>query len=270
MKKILKNIFFAFSFFIAKLMSFFGFDFYRPVILLYHSVGKNNSKYTVSEKDFIKQINFLKNNKRVVALSELVEIVKRKEKIKNLVAITIDDGYFDTVDFVARKIKEFNFPPATVFLTTNLNESDKLGNIKRPQEQDIIRTSNEKSLVFEIHGHNHKPFRDALLEGESVLRSEILDCKNKILELTGRDPIFLAYPSGRENDEVRNFVKNLDLQAGFGNHYGTVSDKENIMSFPRVQVDMNTDFFLFKMRLTRAVDMAESLKKLFKKYGKRK
>ena len=270
MKIIFKNIFFGFSFVLAKMFSLGGFSFYRPVILLYQSVGNNESKYTVSEKDFIKQMSFLQKKKKVVSLEEMVNLIKRGEKTKNLVAITIDDGYFDTVDFVARKIKEFNFPPATVFLTTNLEESQKLGGIRRPKEEGITRTSNERSLVFEIHGQNHKPFREALKEGENVLRSEILDCKNKISELTGRDPVFLAYPSGRESSEVREFVKNLGLQAGFGNHYGTVSVEENMMSLPRVQVDRNTNFFLFKVRLTRAVDVAEGLKKFFKKYGKRK
>ena len=50
-----------------------------------------------------------------------------------------------------------------------------------------------------------------------------------------------------------NFVNNLGIRVGFGNHYGTVSNLENIMSLPRVQVDRDTNFFLFKIRLTRAV-----------------
>lgn len=270
MKKILKNIFFAFSFFTAKLLSFFGYFFNRPVILLYHSVGENNSKYTVSEKDFVKQMEFLKRNKKVISLEELVNLVASSQKTNNLVAITIDDGYLDTVDFVATKIKEFGFPPATVFLTTNLDQSEKLGGIKRPSGEQITRSYSEKSLVFEIHGQNHKPFREALLEGEDVLRSEILDCKNKIFQLTGCNSTFLAYPSGRESQEVRNFVNNLGIRVGFGNHYGTVSSRENIMSLPRVQVDRDTSFFLFKTRLTRAVDMAEKIKRFFKKYAKRR
>lgn len=270
MKKITKNLFFTFSFFIAKMYSFFGIHLHRPVILLYHSVGENKSKYTVSEKDFIRQMKFLKNKKKVVSLEELVSVIENGKKVKNLVAITLDDGYFDTTNFVASKMKEFGFPPATVFLTTNLKESEKLASLRRPSEEDVIRTFNEKSLVFEIHGHNHKPFREALAEGEDVLKSEILDCKNKILELTGHSPVFLAYPSGRENSEIRGFVKSLGIKAGFGNHYGTVSNKENIMTLPRIQVDRDTNFFLFKIRLTRAVDVAEKIKIFFKKYGKRR
>lgn len=270
MKKIIKNIFFVFCLFLARVSSFLGVSTHRPVVLLYHSVGNNDSKYTVSERDFIKQMNFLKKNKKVVSLSELVEAVEKKEKTKNLVAVTIDDGYFDSVDFVARYNKELGFPPITVFLTTNLEQSDKLGGIKRPDKDDIVRTFNEESLIFEMHGHNHKPFREALGEGEESLKAEILDCQNKIFELTGYKSYFLAYPSGRQNEEIRNFIKNLGIKAGFGNNYGTISGNESMMSLPRVQVDKNTNFLLFKIRLSRAVDIAESIKNFFKKYGNRK
>ena len=69
----------------------------KLVILCYHRIENNASdpvKITVSKKNFLKQINFLKEYAEIISPNQLFESLgKRKNLPKRSVLLTFDDGY---------------------------------------------------------------------------------------------------------------------------------------------------------------------------------
>ena len=108
MKKLIKNL-------IYKILSYFNFG--GVVILMYHSIAENNEFFTVSPKEFEKQMAYLKNhNFNVVKLTDLPGLFKKPILRKSLV-ITFDDGYEDNY-LNARPILEKYNLPATIFVSS--------------------------------------------------------------------------------------------------------------------------------------------------------
>lgn len=62
-------------------------------------------------------LNYLNNAFDVVSLSNLAERLHEHKQMKNMCAITFDDGWRDNYDVAYPLLRSFNFP-ATIFLTT--------------------------------------------------------------------------------------------------------------------------------------------------------
>ena len=94
---------------------------------MYHRFNQTElSSTNISTNEFVKQMNFLKeNNFNVLPLSYLVSFFKKKETIpKNAVFITIDDGYKSVYDHAYPILKSFKFP-FSVFLSTDFVSNEK-------------------------------------------------------------------------------------------------------------------------------------------------
>lgn len=99
-------------------------------ILCYHGVIKNNNSKGVvnynskhiSEKNFEKQMIFLKKNQNVISLKDFLRLKKRK---KNLTIITFDDGFKNNYLSAYKILKKYNLP-ATFFICPGLINKKKL------------------------------------------------------------------------------------------------------------------------------------------------
>jgi peptidoglycan/xylan/chitin deacetylase (PgdA/CDA1 family) len=122
------------------------------LILSYHSVTSSaevpfiDPRYALPVAEFQKQMEFLATHRRVLAMSDLVDRVRRRLPIPaGAVVITFDDGYLNTLRVAAPVLDRLGLP-ALVYLPT--------GQIERAQSQFIdvlhgtfaLRTSNELHL----------------------------------------------------------------------------------------------------------------------------
>ncbi len=92
------------------------------LVLIYHRVLdlKNDPQLLcVTPENFEKQIIWLKENFKIISLSELVKKIKEKKLDDKYIAITFDDGYFDNL-YYAKPILEKHKVPATIFVSTGL------------------------------------------------------------------------------------------------------------------------------------------------------
>ena len=65
-------------------------------VLEYHSIGSNGSFYSVDEREFKRQIDYLRNNYKFVSLSDIEKYVRNDLVLhRKSVSITFDDGYYD-------------------------------------------------------------------------------------------------------------------------------------------------------------------------------
>lgn len=126
------------------------------IILMYHSV-KNSARTlyidpanNITEQQFIKQMDFLKNNRNVISLDKLVDLISAKEEIPvGTVVLTFDDGYVDNFEVVA-PILQIHDLPATLFLPTGYIDRQENQWIDHLYWMFMNRTNNNLSL-FEIN-----------------------------------------------------------------------------------------------------------------------
>ncbi len=256
------------------------------VIINFHGVTDvignrfNNRHLCVNE--FNKIIKYLKNNFRIVTLSEIFEIHRSKTKPKQkTVALTFDDGYInnfsqalpvlkkydvpatfyliskglvddsyyvwpDIIDLVQREVKENIVLDAGTFkypgfycseIKLSLVDFLKSCGAKRekyiselsvqypfykdvaekyPQLIELIRKNefakftNEPLIEYSSHTHTH--FNLEYLS-RTECETELTESKKIIKELTGKDPISLAFPDGSYSKETLEVA----LKAGYKN-----------------------------------------------------
>jgi len=104
-----------------------------PRILLYHGITEGNSvfgienyrKKFIPQEDFLRQIQFLKKNFKIVSLENLVKTLFHSPKqAEGMLAVTFDDGYQNVYRVAWPILKKYNIP-FTVFLTTDFIEKQK-------------------------------------------------------------------------------------------------------------------------------------------------
>lgn len=255
MKLILKNLsylFFAAVYSLKKLVT----PQKEVYVLMYHSVEDTDWKYGVRPKDFQKQIGYLKDNYHVVPLERVVNFIKSRDDLPNKsVALTFDDGYLDTYQTVFPLLKQYQLP-ATVFLTTNLAPQPKLGNLPRLNWEQIKEMFASGLVKFEVHGHNH----------QELSAEEVLQCREAIANHLQYQSQLIAYPAGRHNPAIVNFLKNNGFLAAFGISEGLVKQGDDLFNIKRIQIDKTMNFMLFKLRLTGAIEWHRRFINLWRKY----
>src|SRR3989344_1100001 len=221
------------------------------LVLMYHSVEESPWKYSVSPSLFERQMKYLAKNFSIIPLADVVSYAKgEKEFSGKSVAITIDDGYADTYTTVFPVIKKFKIP-VTVFLTTDLSKSSKLGNLPRITWPQVEEMGKSGLVTFEVHGHTHANLVEISGNGDA-LKGEIMQCANEIKNHTGREPRRISYASGHKNPTVIDFLKKNGFRAGFTINEGFIRQGDDVFRLRRTQVDGTMSFTLFKMRLTGA------------------
>lgn len=219
----------------------------RATILMYHSVGDSDLLFNVSLEDFLRQINYLKKgNYRVLKLTEVIDKIKRKERIEpKTVVITFDDGYKDNYQNVFPALNENNFP-ATIFIPTSYIGS-KFNGLDVLDWKEIKEMASSGLIDFGFHSHTH-PHK---MSGISIdnFSLEISEAK-KILEknLFRFVPVF-AYPRGSYNDKQIELLKREGFSGAVTVEEGLVGENDDPMRLKRNFIYNRCSFAEFKGKL---------------------
>jgi peptidoglycan/xylan/chitin deacetylase (PgdA/CDA1 family) len=99
----------------------------KAVVLMYHrisDIAQDPWDLCVDPENFADHLRKLKVNFDVIPMYRLAERLRNKDSLKNLVAITFDDGYYDNYQN-AKPILEKHGIPATFYLTTKFKADKK-------------------------------------------------------------------------------------------------------------------------------------------------
>jgi peptidoglycan/xylan/chitin deacetylase (PgdA/CDA1 family) len=228
-------------------------------IIMYHSFDEEGWRYGVSPENLKKQLSYLKEKKNIVSLEQVVQYARDEICLKSdSVAITIDDGYEDTFTTFFPLAQKYNIP-FTLFLTTDLTKKPNLGNLNRPTRAQLQQMHDSGLVSFGLHGHSHMHFTEVF--DKDLIEEEILKSEDFLESITGEKPKFVAYPSGRYNEQVLNYFKTRsEYVAGLAIHSGFVSPRDDLFRLKRVEVSRNIQsFLLFKLRLTPALTVYNSI-----------
>jgi peptidoglycan/xylan/chitin deacetylase (PgdA/CDA1 family) len=224
-----------------------------PTILLYHQFEGSNSISALMERtcilkeSFIDQILTLKKNGWLFTnLKTLLENLTSKpgpDRRKNLIALTIDDGYQDLLH-----ISDFLFEhkiPATVFICPDYLGKNNLWNtkssiIKKHLERDEIKILESKGFEFEFHGKDHHRMTKF---NQRQLEKRMKTGIKAFSDLLNRNPSIISYPYGSYNDEVIQSICGY-FDYGLSVSQGAWFGEENKYTLNRFEVTnwMTTEF----------------------------
>ena len=101
---------------------------------------------------------------------------------------------------------------------------------------------------------------DAVLVGkftellQEEIRSEARESADILTRTLGKRPHFFAYPFGARSADAEHAIENTGYEAAFGITEGLIHQGDNLFRLKRVQIDDTMSFFLFRMRLTAALE----------------
>ena len=234
------NKFFRTKFYAANIISnFITEKKNNNIILMYHDIQSEcfNNLFTVSEKNFLNQINYINNTNY-----DVVNIDLNLNKKRNL-SITFDDGYINNYYKALPILLNYNLP-ATIFLTSSKIDKDP----KFLTSKHIKEMSN-LGINFGIHGHIHQSFTDL---NDKELKINILSSKKIIEDIIQKKVEVLSYPNGKFDNRVKEIMNDCNIKFGFCSKSSTYSYDNidfDLYSIPRVCIWSLDNNFSFKNKL---------------------
>jgi len=237
----------------------------KASILMYHSIGKNPAFFTVTPENFDKQMAYLsKENKMVIKLSDLAERLRGKKDISDCVCLTFDDGFLDNITNALPILKKYNFP-ATIFVTTNFlgGQMTNSEGVSLPIVSDVdIQKFSSEQIEFMPHTASHSMLN---VLSEIDYDKELSISRNKIEELAKRSADLLAYPKGRYNQSVINYLSDNGWIAAVTVEPGLVDGDADLYKLKRNGVYAATPYLEFKVLVSKRLEKYLIFKKWIKK-----
>ncbi len=221
-------------------------------ILTYHSIcNEINPDETVTPEEFEKQLQYIKENYKVISLEEAVEYIQTdSERIAGSIVITFDDGYSDNYHNAYPLLKQHGFP-ATIFLISNFI-NDKGGKYLSQSQIDEMRSNN---ISFGSHTISHRILSG--LRKEEIIR-EIRDSKDILESQSGLRINSFAYPVGTRadfDDAIMEIVKEYKYTCACSNVYGMNDENSDTFALKRIGIETTDNFFIFRKKLDGALNI---------------
>jgi len=194
-------------------------------ILCYHSISQKNDNFSISVKEFRKQILKLSKTKTI---SNINEVMSNKIVNNNRVVITFDDGFRDVFENVYPLFKTFDiqgcvFVVGENYLNSKAKKSDKL-------TLNQLKMLNKAGWDIGYHSYSHK---DLTILSKKELEFEIAESKKELEKKLGFKINYFAYPFGGYSRKVVNVVEKSEYKAAFTVDGGSMGEA-NVFKMSRV------------------------------------
>jgi peptidoglycan/xylan/chitin deacetylase (PgdA/CDA1 family) len=191
----------------------------RRTVIAYHAIGtcppeEDPHELFVSEGAFEAQMGFLSRKRNVVPLEAIVD--GPIPSSKPAVAITFDDAYRSVLEVAAPILSKYKLP-STIFVPTGwmglqngwIEPPSRPLDIMGPEE---LRDAERKGIRVESHGSVHMKY----WEGRpSDVEADVRSSMERLTEVLGRPPSYLAYPFGPTSVDASKIVERCGLAAAF-------------------------------------------------------
>jgi peptidoglycan/xylan/chitin deacetylase (PgdA/CDA1 family) len=207
-------------------------------------------------------MEYLKKNYHVVSLEAILNFVKEGKSLpKKPVAITFDDGYYSVYQNAYPLLKKYRFP-STIFITTGyVQKQMTLNRIQmRMLSWNEIKEMSNNDVAIGAHTITHPNLEQVDLE---MAKKEILGSREEIEENIGKEVRYFASPYGKENEDIANLVRSLGFDYAFGrlSSKGFIQSGVNRLILTRTEIDSSVAFWMFKVKLTGAVEWYEKFER---------
>jgi peptidoglycan/xylan/chitin deacetylase (PgdA/CDA1 family) len=221
-------------------------------ILTYHGISDEvNPDETVTPEEFEKQLQYIKDNYKVISLEEAVGYLQTDiKKLCDSIVITFDDGYSNNYHNAYPLLKKHSFP-ATIFLVSNFIDDKEGKYLSQSQIHELM----DNNISFGSHTISHRILTG--LKKEEIIR-EIRDSKDLLESQLGQRMNSFAYPIGTKadfNNAIMETVKAHKYTCACSNVYGMNDENSDIFALKRIGIETTDCFFLFKQKLDGALNI---------------
>jgi peptidoglycan/xylan/chitin deacetylase (PgdA/CDA1 family) len=207
-------------------------------ILLYHHVSDDGSvlRYHVTLDDFRTQMEALRDwGYTSITATDLVNVIIKGGELPNRpVVITFDDGYVDVYQNAFPIMHEMGFVGSIYIYVDHVGEN---GFVNTEQIQALADDG------WEIG--NHSMSHSDLTKDHSILDFEVQQSRLTLEQATGVKVYTFAYPYGKTDDFVIEFVSDSGYLAGMGLGLRWEHTLETLFDLDRIEVQGDYDFTKF-------------------------
>ncbi len=227
---------------------------YSLPVLLYHRIVNEQSvrgkhKIYVWEKDFEKQLLYLKNNGYEAITFYDVERNPTMD-LRNKVIITFDDGYEDNYRLLFPLLKKYNFR-AVIYLVTQIGYNAWGVKEGEPRVDMMTDVQKREMCVYgvEMGGHTQTHV-DLSRCTDAELVKEIGDCRADVERLVNKKVISFAYPFGGISEKVKRATKEAGYKFAVSTNTGPKEFGADNFQIRRIEVTPKTSLRSFKSKVS--------------------
>jgi len=192
----------------------------RDAVIVYHAIGRVQRSAArwngfIRPERFAAQMSYLAEHRRVVDLDALFEPDPSPGPPR--VAITFDDGYRSVLEHGIPVLRERGFPGA-IFVPTKWIGARNTWDAETDVSHELMTGEELGELAragfaVESHGHAHIDYARA---DPRTVEADVRISVERLTELLGRPPRYLAYPYGRATAAAAAEAARLGLRGAFG------------------------------------------------------
>jgi len=178
------------------------------VVIYYHRVADDNaSPWTVSNRTFTEQINWLRRHFELISLRETQRLVEIGENHRPRVCITFDDGYAENCEHAIPLLVKHRIPCMYFVTTRNVLDATPFphdvarGKPCRPNTMEELRAM--ASAGIDIGGHTYTHADLGRLTDPLKLRYELAAARHDLEDALGRSIDYFAFPFGQHENLSR-------------------------------------------------------------------
>ena len=188
----------------------------RLRILMLHSISENpNDPHATHPTEFQLQMQKLKFCK-VVSLTDGLNLLKKKQNLKNTYVITFDDSLLDFYTIALPILIEYGYP-ATMFVPTGLVGGhavwDSYDKTKQIMNWHQLEDCQKWNISFGSHTSNHVRLTEC---SQTILLKELEDSLKTLQSRLEHVIPALAYPGGYYDARVQLAVRNTGYICALG------------------------------------------------------
>ncbi len=214
----------------------------RVPVLMYHYLSDpppNADKYrrdlSVSPALFDQHLAYLKaEGYETISFYDLLYYLTQGRPLpEKSVIISFDDGYLDNHQNAFPLLRKYGYS-ATFFVITEV-----VGFQGDPfyMTWDQLREMHAAGMDIECHGRTHI---DMTQVSYDHLVWQVLGCKEMIEREIGQRPRFVAYPTGRYNDQVAALFASDNYWGGITTVQDSLHDSDHLFEIKRLRVRHTT------------------------------
>lgn len=194
----------------------------HDIVLCYHDVGSRKWDFSITPKEFERQIIYLKTKFEVVPASEIVRNARKFSKPR--AAITFDDGYEGVYKYAYPILQKHNLT-AAVFVVGVNNISRQTGYGAKLMRKSHIGSLRDSGWEVGWHSKNHRNLESL---GARALLHELKSLREEYK--------MIAYPYGKYDPYVIEYAKKAGFELGFTVDGDSVNENYDNLAIPRITV----------------------------------
>jgi peptidoglycan/xylan/chitin deacetylase (PgdA/CDA1 family) len=191
----------------------------RDTIVVYHAIGRVPRSAPhwngfVRPERFAAQMAYLAERRRVVALDALFEPDPSRGSPR--VAISFDDAYRSAFEHAVPLLRERGFP-AAFFVPTKWIGARNAWQPRSDLPLELMSAEELAELArsgFAVESHGHAHIDYARSDSRAV-EDDVRTSVERLTEVLGRRPRYLAYPYGRASPAAAAEASRLGLRGAF-------------------------------------------------------